>query len=102
MLHLGVRGQEAGEDLLESVELLVDDRCTFTRQVGRHPELHELVRQTDLEVQSPKIKISLKPRRCSSVGRASFKGPILVQLYWLTWVQIPALQYKEVGKIVAI
>ena len=28
----------------------------------------------------------LSSRRCSSVGRASFKG--LVQLYWLTWVRI--------------
>ena len=32
----------------------------------------------------------LRPWHCSSFGRASFKGPSLVQLYnWLTWVRIP-------------
>ena len=34
----------------------------------------------------------------SSVGRASFKGASLVQLFWLMWVRIPALRFKVVGK----
>ena len=43
---------------------------------------------------------SFLPRRSSSVCRASFKGPSLVQLVWLTWVQIPAPRYKGVLKII--
>ena len=37
------------EELLESIELLVDDLGTFTGQVGRHPELHQLVGKADLK-----------------------------------------------------
>ena len=40
---------------------------------------------------------SVRPRRCSSVGRASFKGPSLVQLTWVRFLP----QHRVVGKILA-
>ena len=37
----------------------------------------------------PTLILDFRLRRCSSVGRVSFKGSNLVQFYWLTWVRYP-------------
>ena len=43
------------------------------------------------------LNLEVLPRRSSSVGRASFKGPSLVQLYWLSWVLLSDLLVSVVS-----
>ena len=64
-------------------------------------KIEELIRAlpdgSGMRGQDHQVLLIFWPRwRCSSVGRASFKGPSLMQLYWRGFESRP--RYKVVGK----